>query len=240
VSRRLLWLSIPLRRPFVTARASLTARELVVLRVERGGIVAHGEAAPFEPYDGVSLSEVAEVMATRKTRGFDDPNGSPHVHAADEMAFLDLEGRRLGIAAVQHRAREVDVSAVVAGATVREVAEAAEAAAAAGYGCVKLKVGLDDDPARVAAVRDAVGSDALLRLDANGVWDVDTAATKVAELAEFGIEFLEQPCASLEELAWLRDRCEVRIAAEVSVQSAADVEAAAALGACDVIAVVVL
>ena len=233
MSRQLLWLSIPFKEPFTTAAGTVGARELVVLRVaERGGTVGYGEAAPFEPYDGVPVAAVARVLQERMT-----PTGYPQVHAADEMAFLDLEGRRLGMPVAEPKLDTVAVNFTLAGATPEDVAASAAAARADGFDCFKLKVGLTDDEARVAAVREAIGPEALLRVDANGAWTVDQALERVARLSVYGLEFVEQPCATLEELAAVRRSCDVPIAADESVQSAADVEAAAEAEACDVVSI---
>jgi o-succinylbenzoate synthase len=233
VSRRLLWLSIPFKEPFVTSAGAVRARDLIVLRVdERDGSVGYGEAAPFEPYDGVPVSAVARVLQERMT-----PTAYPQVHAADEMAFLDLEGRRLGVPAIEVAAQSIPVNFTLATETPEDVAAAAAAARAEGFDCFKLKVGLADDEARVAAVRDAIGADALLRLDANGAWTVDEALGRIRRLAGYRIEFVEQPCGTLEELAAVRRACDVPIAADESIQSAEDVAAAAAGGACDVVSV---
>jgi o-succinylbenzoate synthase len=232
VSRRLLWLSIPFKEPFTTAAGQVKARELLVLRVEEDGAVGYGEAAPFEPYDGVSVASVARVLQERMT-----PVAYPQVHAADEMAFLDLEGRRTGSALVELASDSVAVNYTLAGATPEDVASAASAGREAGFDCFKLKVGLPDDEARVAAVRDAIGPDALLRLDANAAWDAEDAVRHIQRLAGYGLEFVEQPCLTLEDLAFVRRSVDVRIAADESVQSADDVAAAASAEACDVVSI---
>lgn len=230
MSRRLLWLSIPFREPFTTAHGTVRARDLLLLRIERDGIVAYGEAAPFQPYDGVSLGETARAF-------HDDVPEPPHVHAADEMAFLDLEGKRLGIPLAELRKTTIAVNYTLAGLHPEDVADAAADAAEQGYDCFKLKVGLADDEARVAAVRDAIGPEALLRLDANGAWTVSEALERVPRLAAYGIEFVEQPCHTLEDLAEVRRETGVRIAADESVQTAADAMAAAEAAACDVVGI---
>jgi L-Ala-D/L-Glu epimerase len=232
VSRRLLWLSVPFKDPFTTAAGAVNARELIVLRIEQDGIVGHGEAAPFEPYDGVTVAAVAQVLQERMT-----PTAYPQVHAADEMAFLDLEGRRLGVPVAEPKADSVAVNFTLAGATPEDVAASAATARADGYDCFKLKVGLADDEARVAAVRDTIGPDALLRLDANGAWSAEDAIGRIRRLAGYGVEFVEQPCLTLEDLAFVRRECGVPIAADESVQSAADVQAAALAEACDVVSI---
>jgi O-succinylbenzoate synthase len=117
------------------------------------------------------------------------------------------------------------------------VAERADVGAAAGYGCFKLKVGLADDRERARAVRERIGAQARLRLDANGAWSVGEAERAIAGLADLDIELVEQPCPSLAELAALRARVDVPLAADESIASAADVRAAAETGACDLVCV---
>jgi O-succinylbenzoate synthase len=115
----------------------------------------------------------------------------------------------------------------------------------AGSGCrtAKVKVaergqGEADDVERVAAVRDALGPDgpgARIRVDANGGWDVPTAARMLRRLAGFGLEYAEQPCPTLTELAELRRLVDVPLAADESVRKAADPLAVRAAGAADVV-----
>jgi o-succinylbenzoate synthase len=79
------------------------------------------------------------------------------------------------------------------------------------------------DLARVEAVRDALGPSGAVRVDANAAWDVDTAAGRIAELDRVaGLEYVEQPCATLTELAALRRRTDVRIAVDEGVRRSAD------------------
>jgi o-succinylbenzoate synthase len=98
-----------------------------------------------------------------------------------------------------------------------------------GRSTAKVKVAdpgsaLADDLARVEAVRDAVGPSGRVRVDANGAWDVDAAVAAIAALdrAAGGLEYVEQPCATVEELAAVRRRVEVPIAADESIRRAED------------------
>jgi O-succinylbenzoate synthase len=79
-----------------------------------------------------------------------------------------------------------------------------------------------DDLARVEAVRDALGPDGRVRVDANGAWDVDTAVRRVRLLSRFDIEYVEQPCRSVEELALVRRKVDVPVAADESIRRASD------------------
>lgn len=111
-----------------------------------------------------------------------------------------------------------------------------EAAAArvrqAGCRTAKVKVAqagetLTDDVARVAAVRDALGPAGPIRVDANAAWDVAAAIEALRELSQFGLEYAEQPCRSVDELRELRRGLDaagiaVPIAADESIRQAAD------------------
>ncbi|MFF5261460.1 o-succinylbenzoate synthase [Actinomadura viridis] len=99
--------------------------------------------------------------------------------------------------------------------------------AASGCRTAKVKVaerGQDEseDLARVEAVRDALGPGGRIRIDVNGAWDVDTAARMIRTLDRFDLEYAEQPCASLEELALVRRRVDVPVAADESIRRAED------------------
>lgn len=89
---------------------------------------------------------------------------------------------------------------------------------------------------RVAAVRDALGPSGAVRVDANGAWSADEAVTRVRELdrAAGGLEYVEQPCASVEDLAAVRRRVDVRIAADESIRRADDPMRVARAEAADV------
>ena len=95
---------------------------------------------------------------------------------------------------------------------------------------------LADDVARVEAVRDALGPGGAVRVDANGAWDVDTAVAAVRALdrAAGGLEYVEQPCRTIDELAAVRRRVDVRIAADESIRRADDPLRVAVAGAADV------
>ncbi|MGH3628910.1 MAG: o-succinylbenzoate synthase [Sciscionella sp.] len=114
-------------------------------------------------------------------------------------------------------------------------------ATASGCRTAKVKVAdpaasLVDDCERVAAVREALGAGAAIRVDANGAWDVDTAITAIGDLdrAACGLEYVEQPCRTLDELAAVRRKVDVRIAADESIRRAEDPLRVAVAGAADV------
>jgi o-succinylbenzoate synthase len=188
----------------------ITAREAVVVR----GPAGWGEFAPFVEYDD---AEAARWLAAA-------------IDAAWVAAPAPVRGR------------------VPVNATVPAVGASAVAGVLARFdGCTtaKVKVGeagqsLDDDVARVAEVRALLGPAGRIRVDANGAWSVDDALRALRALARFGLEYAEQPCATLAELAALRRglavaRVELLVAADESIRKAADPLRVAALGSADVV-----
>ncbi|MGD0699626.1 MAG: o-succinylbenzoate synthase [Trebonia sp.] len=97
-----------------------------------------------------------------------------------------------------------------------------------------------EDVERVAAVRDALdaaGPGGRIRVDANGGWPVDAARRMLRQLSRYGLEYAEQPCATLAELARLRRLIDIPIAADESIRKAEDPLKVRAAGAADIVMV---
>lgn len=107
--------------------------------------------------------------------------------------------------------------------------EQAAAIVVGSNGCrtAKVKVAepgqtLADDVERVASVRQSIGPGGRVRVDANGAWSVSEAVEAIKQLSEFDLEYVEQPCRSVDELRNLRSRVDVPIAADESIRRASD------------------
>jgi o-succinylbenzoate synthase len=137
----------------------------------------------------------------------------------------------------------VPVNATLPAVSPRDVAAVLERFGACRT--VKVKVAergqtLQDDVARVAEVRAILGAAGRIRVDANGGWNVDEAEHAAHALAPYDLEYLEQPCATVPELAELRERIAwmgISIAADESVRKAADPLAVARAGAADLLVI---
>lgn len=171
----------------------ITVREGVLLRGDAGW----GEWSPFLEYD--------------------DATARPWLAAAREAADVGWPSP------LRDR---VPVNVTV---PATDPARAHAIVTAGGCRTAKVKVAergqvLADDLARVEAVRDALGPDGMVRVDANGAWDVDEAVHAIAALdrASGGLEYVEQPVASVEDLAVVRRRVSVPIAADESIRRAED------------------
>jgi O-succinylbenzoate synthase len=108
---------------------------------------------------------------------------------------------------------------------------------AEGFRTFKLKVGLPGDIAQVAAARSMLGSDARIRIDANGAWAIDEAAERLRLMARETIELAEEPVSGLQPMADLRRRTRIPLAADESIVGARDARQARELGACSLAAV---
>jgi L-Ala-D/L-Glu epimerase len=185
-------------RPLRTALGVHDVREGFLVLAHDGDRVGRGDAAPLPELGTESLAECHEQL--RQAR-FDALPDAPAARCAVEQALLDLDAQRAGIPLARLLERgaplEVPASALLSAQTVPELARESQRARAEGYRTLKLKVGLDDDYARAAVVRDAAGPDVKLRLDANGAWDAPGALRKLRELAPLGIELCEQPTRDL-------------------------------------------
>ncbi|UOZ08164.1 o-succinylbenzoate synthase [Amycolatopsis sp. WQ 127309] len=183
----------------------ITVREGVLLP----GPAGWGEFCPFADYS--------------------DAESLPWLHAA-------VEASETGWPAPVRDRVEVNTTVPVVGPE-----KAYELVSASGCRTAKVKVAdprssLADDCARVEAVRDALGPGGAIRVDANTAWDVDTAVRAIADLdkAAGGLEYAEQPCPTIDDLAAVRRRVSVRIAADESIRRAEDPLKVAVAGAADI------
>ncbi|WP_315098933.1 o-succinylbenzoate synthase [uncultured Cellulomonas sp.] len=193
--------------PLRTRFRGLTVRDGVLVRGDAGW----GEFSPFWDYD--SEESAAWWRAARE--------------AADEGWPAPVRAR-IPV--------NVTVPAVDAATAHRIVRRSG------GCRTAKVKVAepgqsLADEVERLEAVRDALGPGGAIRVDANAAWDVDTAVSRLAVLdrAAGGLEYAEQPVPGVEDLAALRRRTHVPIAADESIRRAADPLAVARAHAADVV-----
>ena len=232
-------LTVPWRAPLLTAHAADAdaPRPLVLLTLTgEDGVCGYGEAAPLERYDGASVQAVQAALA-RCGPALAASDGSdrelllrscealaelPETLAAIDMALWDLAGRRAGepvwklLGAIG--APGIAVNATIGAERPSQAAVESSAAAAAGFDCVKVKVGNDEDDLRLAAVRAAVGAQALIRVDANGAWSVPRAVDRLAVLRVHELELCEEPVHGLDGLDAVSAAAGVPVAADESAR----------------------
>ena len=240
--------------PFTIARGTTTATENVLLTIEHDGETGYGAAAPSSHYGETAatveailpdLLEVVEAVgdpyARRRIadRMREVARGNPAARAAVDIALWDLAGRLLdvpvyrllGVSAVPDRLPAT--SFTIGLDDVETMQRRARGAVGAGYPVLKLKLGTDRDRRIVEAVR-AVAPDVRIRVDANEAWAPTEAVGHCEALAEYDVEFVEQPVPAEhpEGLQYVHERSPLPIAADESCITAADVPAIA--DRCDV------
>jgi L-Ala-D/L-Glu epimerase len=220
-----------LRLPVATAFGVVESRSLLAVRLHAAdGTVGCGEAAPLEPYHCVGLDAVrAEIEACREVLADADTASRaelldacrrrcslPQALAAIDLALWDLAGRRAHLPVARLLAADavsqVPVNSTIGAVDAAQAASQAEAAVATGFRCLKLKVGVDGDARRLAAVRAAAGRGVAIRLDANGAWSVEEAVRVLRRFAVRGIELCEEPVHGVEALRAVRAALEGRVA----------------------------
>jgi L-alanine-DL-glutamate epimerase-like enolase superfamily enzyme len=256
---------VPLVRPFTTAAGAWSTHDAWLVGLRGGdGRVGVGEAAldPLAPQ--TALAELATRVRAVVERSWwepgdlaaalDDPDAldgpGRAARSAVEAALVDggwlsLVGRPGGSAvpgaATGPAPFRVPLNATIDAVDPDAAVAGAQAAIAAGFATLKLKAPSDEPAAalaaRIAAVRAAVGAAVRLRLDANGAWSLAEAAARLAAVAPLGLEYVEQPVASLEAMAELRRRVDVPLAADELVASPAAAAAVLDAGAADVLVV---
>jgi L-Ala-D/L-Glu epimerase len=254
--------ALPFRDPYVTARGTLERREMMLIRLHTDeGAVGLGDAVPLSLRRGATLGAIEGALPRterrlRKADISDFAGEQPLVAAIDtfihaaagrrlpppaaaaiEMALFDLAGRISG--EPLWRLFGVDAPQPVACNATLVAGEPADVAAEAvrwaelGFGSFKLKLGTGADLEQVAAVRDALGPDARIRVDANGTWSTDDAIAILDRLAILDVELAEQPVESLREMAQVAAASSIRIAADESVTTAKEARKAVGTQACE-------
>jgi o-succinylbenzoate synthase len=243
------------REPYVSSRGHLERRESILVRVRAaGGPAGLGEATPLTLRGGADLETIERelrercapiVVGKKLTKGYlagliaalrGSGVSAPALGGID-MALHDLAAKIEGVPVWAllgaPRFEPVRCNATLPAGEPDQIARLASGWVERGFGTLKLKVGLAHDRELAAAVRGAVGSRIRIRLDANGAWTAEEATRRLGELEPHEIELVEQPAPTLADLATIRRRTRIPIAADESVAAAAEAAEAVRLGACE-------
>jgi L-alanine-DL-glutamate epimerase-like enolase superfamily enzyme len=260
--------TIPIQVPIEPRRATkgargshLTSPFLLVKVHTDEGLIGLGEVSCTPGWSGEDQTTAAHVIAEYLAPRLigEDPRAvervtgvirsgvanNPFTKSGLEIALWDLLGKSVGLPVYRllgGPVREfVPTKYSVSGLAPERAAEIAAWAVSQGFRAMKVKVGIEpeEDIARVRAVREAVGPEIRLGVDANGGWPVRTAIRTIRRLEEFGIYFVEQPTPDL-DIAWLADvraHVSIPVMADESVYTLQDAMAVVRAGAADVLSV---
>lgn len=247
---------IPLAVPFRIAIGEMKAANLLLVRIHTDqGVVGLGEACPFPPITGET--QATNAAAARTIRDMilgKDPlamdgllrglgplvRSNPSAVAAFDMALHDILGKVAGLPLFRlfggsDSSFETDITAGLD--TPAAMAERIQGFVRKGYRTVKVKVGLgpDEDVARLQAIRDAIGYDVGIRIDANQGWSVPQAIYALRKMEKLRIEFCEQPVRASDTagLRAVRAQSPISIMADESLFLPADAVRLIMAEACD-------
>lgn len=244
--------SVPLRSPFSAAWGTVTRRNGVLLVADDD--LGLGDAAPLTGWTEaptatrVALQEARTAIDRGGWRGaLERTENAPAARHALALLRADRAARRADRSLAHHLAEDttpgsIPVNATVGDADVSTTVERARALAGGGFDCLKVKVGsrtVDTDVTRVRTIRDRLGDDLTLRLDANGAWSIDTAERAMERLAPLDIQLIEQPVAPdrIDDLAALSGG-EIPVAVDESLRrNAPGLQAVLDAGAADAVVV---
>ncbi|MCI5647886.1 MAG: dipeptide epimerase [Fusicatenibacter sp.] len=254
-------ISVPLRVPFKTALRSVSSVEDVIVEIHTDtGAVGYGEAPPTGVITGDTTGaiigaiqdHIAKTIIGRDVDDFEDVIQSVQkcivkntsAKAAVDMALWDLYGQlyKIPVYKLMGGARKQIITDITISVNdPEEMARDAVDAIRRGYDCLKVKVGVDPtlDVARLAAVRNAVGNDVCIRIDANQAWQPKEAVRILNQMQEKGldIEFVEQPVKAhdFEGMKYVTERSYVPVLADESVFSPEDALKIMQMGAADLV-----
>ena len=250
-------LNIPYKEPFVISLGVIREATNVVVRIHTSiGLTGTGECAPFVYIVGETQETVFELAKkVGKLLMGKDPfainerlyeidravKGNPTMKSAFDMALHDLLALRADMPLYQllggSNNREIRTDMTISIGDPEKVSRDAMEFKNAGFPAIKVKLGTTtrEDVDRIRAIREAVGPDYPIRIDANQGWDTITAIRTLKALEPFGIEHCEEPVPhwNNRELVKVRENSPIPIMADESVFDHHDAFRLASMGACD-------
>lgn len=215
----------PIAGAFTISRGSRTEAVVVVVTITQGGLIGAGECVPYARY-GESVESVVEQIAsitdelrggmTRKTLLVALPAGA--ARNAIDCALWDLEAKQAKVPL--HRLANMPAPQKILTAYTLSLgapdAMFDSAKKAANRPLLKIKLGADGDPERLAAVREGAPK-ARLIVDANEAWRVDTLRANLAACEAVGVELIEQPLPAGDDKALATTATDIVLCADESL-----------------------
>jgi len=240
--------SIPFKKPFVVWRGVANTKDHVIVQVETDeGIAGIGEASPFLFYASETQEDVLSTVQNYIFPAIEglDPFNLEMIHhvlhtvisghhfskAAIEMALWDILGKALGVPVYQmlggRYREEVPLVGILMSGDPRDMALEAEEWVSKGFRQLKVKIGfgVERDVASVQAVRQSVGDDVTIRVDAEESYDLKTALSVAREMEKLGVELLSQPVprTNYHDMAFLRRTINIPLLLDESIETPEDV-----------------
>ena len=221
------------KKPISTSHGIITDRSVILLGLkDKKGTWGYGESSPLKGFSIENTDDVENILAEwGKTKNERLLTGFPTAKAAVDCAFLDLKAKNNGLPLHKYMnsesLKEFPISQLILGETPKELVSNARRATEAGYKTLKIKVGTSSeeiDYERLKAVRETVGQEIAIRIDANRGWNTNQAIDILGRLIPFAIEFVEEPTRGLDNLATVQKNVVQKIAIDESLQDVDNIE----------------
>lgn len=251
--------SIPLIEPFVISLGPIYSAENVVVVIHTAeGIVGWGESSPFMSINGESV-DTGLIVGNYFEKVLIGKNaldiqgciaemdaviyGNNSIKSAFDMALYDIAAKYHQQPLYQFlggvKNKPIITDYTVSVGAIDEMANAAVKIVENGFRIIKVKLGINgqQDVKRIQAIRDAIGFDIPLRIDANQGWAFDEALQTLEKLASYNIQYCEEPIsrAAFMQLAELNKKSPIPIMADESCGDVYDLERLISLNACNYI-----
>ncbi|MCK3685329.1 dipeptide epimerase [Maribellus sp. YY47] len=248
---------IKLKEPFVISLGPLEyAQNLMVVIRTREGLAGFGECSPFMTINGESM-ETGFVVSKYLAQMLLGQNpldiaacsaamdrviyGNSSVKSAFDMALYDIAAKHAGVPLYEylggHNHKTLMTDYTVSLGSIEKMVSDALKIKAAGFKVIKVKLGEngEQDVKRIHAIREAIGLDIPLRLDANQGWGTDEAIRVLQALEPLNIQFCEEPIPrwNYTELSKIKEQCRIPVMGDESCCDHNDAKRLIDLKACD-------
>lgn len=233
-----------LKKPFRTSGITITNREgfILILKSE-SKYVGIGEAAPLPEFGSETFEEDEKALGNFNLKlsidlenieksieeNLKDYDNLPSLKCGLELAILKLlcNEKKTSIPALLKRdyPEFIFVNSVLGFTSTKEVKRTVTDFVKEGFKTIKIKVGRDafkEDLNTIKEIRNAVGKNIKIRIDANAKWDKNEATEHLKELEPYNIQYAEQPVKDLNDFLSLKDKTKIPLAADESIRSMKD------------------
>ncbi|OGU74323.1 MAG: o-succinylbenzoate synthase [Ignavibacteria bacterium RBG_16_34_14] len=238
--------SLKLKKTLQTSRTTITERKGFILKLKsQTSAVGIGEAAPLPDFGSESYEEDEKVLENFKLNlrvdienlnesleeNLNDYNSFPSLRCGFELAILNLicNERKTTIPALLRRnyPDSILINGVIGFTSLERVEETTSDLIQKGFTTIKVKMGRDDfeeDLKTIKKIRETVGYNLKLRIDANAKWNKDEALEYLKRIESFDIQYAEQPVKDLTDFLFLKEKINIPLAADESIRSFKDAE----------------
>ncbi|MFV1884220.1 MAG: o-succinylbenzoate synthase [Balneola sp.] len=249
--------STPFKKPFKTSSGTFSTRKGIVLFFEFDGIQSFGEVAPLPGFSTESLDEVMVVLQQNKKyleqaflsgdgrqiiNVLDQIHGFPSLSFGLDTLWHDFQAKKVNKSLSEFlfglKKPSIKCNAAIGIQSEEEIISQINKKKKEGFETLKLKVGNDfsKEKSVLKFIRKTY-PDIKLRIDANQAWDKKTAVQNLNSIEDLSIEYCEQPVSAedIEALNWVKERTEIKIAADESLGNKTRAKALIEQNYCDLI-----